>query len=402
MIHTLPNGLRLVHIERHSTVAWCGVAIGAGSRDEASGQYGLAHFVEHTIFKGTTHRRAWHIMNRMESIGGELNAYTTKEETMLYTIFPSGHLDRALDLLSDLISHSTFPIDEITREKDVVLEEVASYRDAPAEAIYDDFEDMMFAGSQLGHNVLGVEHDLAKLERQHCLDHINRLYTPDNMVLFYVGSDSLDRVIRLAERNFSMPQRPMQRPDRIAPDEVEPQKHTEVIGSHQAHTIVGARLPGMYSPQRYAIALLNNILGGPGMNSMLNLQLRERRGYVYNVESTAVMFTDCGLMEIYFGCDCRDVKHSLKIIDRITSQLADKPLSERQLEAYKRQYCGQLLVSADSAESVAFNAAKSVLYYDALPDLDALVENIMSVTAQQLMDAAALLTPTKCSILTFK
>ena len=394
--------MRIVHVQRPAPVAWCGVAVGAGSRDEQPGQYGLAHFVEHAIFKGTTHRRAWHILNRMESVGGELNAYTTKEETMLYCVFPHGHTARAIELLADLIENSTFPLDEITREKDVVLEEAASYRDAPADAIYDDFEDMVLAGSSLGHNVLGLEHDLEYLTREHCSEHLHGLFVPQNMVLFYVGNDSPERVLRLATKHFGALERPLQRPERIAPAEPAVQRSSVSLGCHQVHTIVGARIPGIYHHGRHAMALLNNILGGPGMNSLLNVQLRERRGYVYNVESSAVMFTDCGLMEIYLGCDEADVNHSLKIIERITSQLADKPLSERKLEACKRQYCGQLLVAADSAEFAAFNTAKSVMYFGKEPDLRLTVENIMAVTAQQLMDAAALITPERCSILSYR
>ena len=401
MIHTLTNGMRIAHVKRDSSVAWCGVAIGAGSRDEAEGQYGLAHFVEHTIFKGTTHRRSWHILNRMESVGGELNAYTTKEETMLYTIFPSRHLERAVELLADLIENSTFPFDEITREKDVVLEEVASYRDTPAEAIYDDFEDMILSGSQLGHNVLGVKDHLARLGQSDCLSHIQNLYTPSNMVLFYVGKDSIDRVVRLAEKHFLRSARPLLRPDRVTPSTVTPQCKTEMLGCHQAHTIVGARIPDMHDNRRHVFALLNNILGGPGMNSILNVQLRERRGYAYNVESSAVMFSDCGLMEIYFGCDHRDVEHSLKIINRITTCLAENPLTKSRIDAYKRQYCGQLLVAADSAEFIAFNQGKSVLHHGTESNLNAMMERIMDVTPQQLMDAAALITPPNCSILTY-
>lgn len=401
MIHTLTNGMRIAHVRRDSAVAWCGVAVGAGSRDEADGQYGLAHYVEHTIFKGTTHRRSWHILNRMESIGGELNAYTTKEETMLYTIFPGSHLERAVELLADLIENSTFPIEEITREKDVVLEEVASYRDTPSEAIYDDFEDMALSGSQLGHNVLGVEEHLRCLGQNDCLAHIENLYTPDNMVLFYVGDASLDRVVKMAEKHFHKKARPLHRHQRMAPELVAPQRRTVDLSCHQAHTLVGARIPGMHDSRRHVFALLNNILGGPGMNSMLNVQLRERRGYAYNVESSAVLFSDSGLLEIYFGCDHHDVEHSLRIINRITTGLAEKPLSKSRLDAYKRQYCGQLLVAADSAEFIAFNAAKNVLYFNKEPNMSSTVDSIMQITPQQLMDAAGLITPQNCSVLSF-
>ena len=399
---TLANGLRVVCVARHAVVGWCGLAVGAGSRDESEGQYGLAHFVEHTIFKGTTHRRAWHILNRMERVGGELNAYTTKEETMLYTIFPGQHLERAVELLGDLVQNSVFPVDELTREQDVVLEEAASYRDTPSEAIYDDFEDMVLAGSQLGHNVLGVERDLRRLSQAHCLDYLHHLYVPENMVFYYVGDAPVSRVVRLAEKHLGSLARTLQRAPRVVPAVNAPVRLEENIGSHQAHTIVGARLPGMHDPRRHAVALLNNILGGPGMNSLLNVQLRERRGYVYTVESSVAQFSDCALMEIYLGCDPGDVKSSLRVIDHITQDLAGNLIPERRLEAYKRQYCGQMLVAADSAEFMAFNAGKSMLYYGTAPDLSAMIDRVMAVTAQQLCDVAQQITLNHCSVLTYR
>ncbi|MBR1804263.1 MAG: insulinase family protein [Muribaculaceae bacterium] len=399
---TLTNGLRVVCVQRHAVVGWCGLAIGAGSRDERAGQYGLAHFVEHTIFKGTTHRRAWHILNRMERVGGELNAYTTKEETMLYTIFPGEHLERAVELLGDLVQNSLFPIDELTREQDVVLEEAASYRDTPAEAVYDDFEDMVLAGSQLGHNVLGVESDLRGLTQAHCLDYLYHLYTPDNMVFYYVGDAPAGRVVRLAEKHLGSLARTLQRAERVVPLVNAPVRREVNIGCHQAHTVVGARLPGMHDERRHAIALLNNILGGPGMNSLLNVQLRERRGYVYTVESSVAQFTDCSLMEIYLGCDLSDVKSSLRVIDHITQDLASNLLPERRLEAYKRQYCGQMLVAADSAEFMAFSAGKSMLYYGTPPQLEGIIDRVMAITAQQLCDIAQHITLDHCSVLTYR
>ncbi|MBR6284782.1 MAG: insulinase family protein [Muribaculaceae bacterium] len=401
-VTSLSNGLRVVHVPRVSAVAWCGLAIGAGSRDEEPGHYGLAHFVEHTIFKGTTHRRAWHILNRMERVGGELNAYTTKEETMLYTIFPDEHLARAIDLLADLVQHSIFPEEELTRELDVVLEEAASYRDTPADAAYDDLEDMMLAGSAMGHNVLGVEHDLRTLTRDHCLRYVESLYTPGNMVMFYLGPAAPGRVLRMTERHLGGLQRATMRKPRHTPAVLDAQHRTVELHCHQAHTVVGARIPGMHDPRRHSFALLNNMLGGPGMNSLLNVQLRERRGYVYSVESSAVTFTDCGLLEIYLGCDPADLRSSLRVIDHITHELASSPLPERRLEAAKRQYCGQLLVAADSAEFTAFSAAKGVLYHGQPASLQQMVEAVMAVTPEQVRQAAELITSDHCSTLTLR
>lgn len=402
-IATLSNGLKMVHIHRDAPVAWCGLAVNAGSRDDLPGKHGLAHFVEHTIFKGTTHRRSWHILNRMESVGGELNAYTTKEGTMLYSLFPEQHLARAVELIGDLVNNSVFPEAEIEREMDVVLEEVAGYRDQPAEAAYDDFEDLMFAGSALGHNILGNEEHLRSITRQDCIAHLSSLYTPHNMVFFSVGPSRPDRVFRLAEKHLGALDRPLRRAvERVAPRPLPAQRREVETGAHQAHTIVGAQLPGMGHPLRHAMALLNNLLGGPGMNSLLNVNLRERRGYVYTVESSVTQFTDCGLFEIYLGCDYDDVKSSLRVIDRLTADLASRLLTQHQLEACKRQYCGQLTVAADSTEYIALNAGKNLLRYGTVATVDQVVERIMDVTADQLREAAAMIAMPRCSVLTFK
>lgn len=400
---TLPNGLKMVHVSRNAPVAWCGLAVNAGSRDDLPGKHGLAHFVEHTIFKGTTHRRSWHILNRMESVGGELNAYTTKEGTMLYSLFPQEHMARAIELIADLVKNCVFPEAEIEREMDVVLEEVAGYRDQPAEAAYDDFEDLMFAGSALGHNILGCEEHLRSITREDCLGYLKSLYVPDNMVFFSVGPMAPDKVFRLAEKHLLELDHPLVRSQqRVAPVPLAPQHREIEMGAHQAHTIVGAQLPGMGHPLRYAMALLNNLLGGPGMNSLLNVNLRERRGYVYTVESSVTQFTDCGLFEIYLGCDYSDIKSSLKVIDHLTRDLAGKGLTQHQLEACKKQYCGQLTVAADSTEYLALNAGKNLLRYGQVSTVQQAVERIMDVTADQLRQAAALITMPHCSVLTFK
>ena len=399
--HTLPNGLRLVHVNTANQVAWCGLAVNAGSRDENEGHYGLAHFVEHTIFKGTTHRRAWHILNRMERVGGELNAYTTKEGTMLYSVFPHQHLSRAVDLLADLVQWSVFPQSELDRERDVVLEEAASYRDTPSDAVYDDFEDLLFAGSELGHNILGRKEDLENLSREDCMRYLKKLYVPANMAFFSVGPDSPDRVFRLAEKAFGPMSHEMEPRRRTVPPHVEPFRRTINIGTHQAHTIVGARVLDMNHPLRYALMLLNNILGGPGMNSLLNVELRERRGYVYTVESTLTMLSDCGWMEIYLGCDHDDVRSSLRVIERITSRLSQELLPERRLDAYKRQYCGQLVVAADSTEYLAMSAGRGLLYRGRVATIDDTITRIQEVTPEQIAQAAEFLRGDALSSLTF-
>ena len=399
---TLPNGLAMVHVATMSQVAWCGLAVNAGSRDEDEGQYGLAHFVEHTIFKGTLHRRSWHILNRMESVGGELNAYTTKEGTMLYSVFPEQHLKRAIDLLADLVQWSVFPQEELDRERDVVLEEAASYRDTPSDAVFDDFEDLMFVGSQLGHNILGVKEDLERLTSEDCMRYLKTLYVPTNMVFFSVGPERPERVFRMVERYFGAMSHSVAERHRSVPPTVAPFKQVIEIGTHQAHTVVGARVPDRNSPLRYAVMLLNNILGGPGMNSLLNVELRERRGYVYSVESTLTLLSDCGWISIYLGCDPDDVRSSMRVIDRITNRLSNELMPERRLDAYKRQYCGQLVVAADSAEFLAMNAGRGLLYRGQVATPDETIARIQAVTPEDIAQAAAYLSAEKLSSLTFK
>ena len=400
--HTLPNGLRLVHVATTTQVAWCGLSVNAGSRDEREGHYGLAHFVEHTIFKGTTHRRAWHILNRMERVGGELNAYTTKEGTMIYSVFPHVHLPRAIDLLADLVQWSVFPQGELDRERDVVLEEAASYRDTPSDAVYDDFEDLLFAGSELGHNILGRKEDLERLTRDDCLHYLKTLYVPDNMVFFSVGPECPERVFRLAEKCFGGMSHSMIERHRKVPGETPLFHQVVTIGTHQAHTVVGARLPHLGHPLRYALMLLNNILGGPGMNSLLNVELRERRGYVYTVESTLTMLSDCGWLEIYLGCDSDDVRSSLHVIERITTRLGQEKLPDRRLEAYKKQYCGQLVVAADSTEFMAMRAGRGLLYHGRVASIDETIAHIMAVTPDEIAQAASFLAADRLSSLTFR
>lgn len=399
--HTLSNGLRLVHIMTNNQVAWCGLAVNAGSRDEKEGHYGLAHFVEHTIFKGTEHRRAWHILNRMERVGGELNAYTTKEGTMIYSVFPHQHLQRAIDLLADLVQWSVFPQEELDRERDVVLEEAASYRDTPSDAVYDDFEDLLLAGSELGHNILGKKEDLERLTREDCLRYLKTLYVPTNMAFFSVGPEHPEHVFRLAEKYLGGMGHQMAPRHRCTPIEVEPFKKVIHIGTHQAHTIVGARVPEARHPLRHALMLLNNILGGPGMNSLLNVELRERRGYVYTVESTLTMLSDCGWMEFYLGCDPDDVRSSMRVIERITSRLSNELLPERRLEAYKKQYCGQLVVAADSSEFMAMRAGRGLLYHNNVATIDETINCINAVTPDEIASAAAFLASDRLSSLTF-
>ena len=400
LYHTLPNGLRIVYRHCDSSVEYCGVAVNVGSRDEQCDEYGLAHFVEHTIFKGTEHRKSWHIINRMESVGGELNAYTTKEETVLYSIFPQGNLTRAVDLIADLIINSRFPSAELEKERDVVTDEINSYLDTPSEAAYDDFEDLLFKGSQLGHNILGNVDTLNNITSSTCKSYLQQFYSAPNMVFFYMGATSASKVFKTVEKYLATlsPHQPSRQ--RIVPPQAPRFEIKREIESHQSHTIIGARLPGLYSPQRYTIALLANILGGPGMNSMLNVSLREKRGLVYTVEASTAAFSDSGALMIYFGCDHDDVNKCNRLISGILSRLAESPLSVRSIDAAKKQYLGQLAVSSDNREQAAISTARAMLYHGEISSAQELRDKIMRITPQDILDVAQLIIPEKCSTLT--
>lgn len=398
---TLPSGLRIVHRYSDSPVEYCGVAVNVGSRDETGVQHGLAHFVEHTIFKGTARRRSWHIINRMESIGGELNAYTTKEETMLYSVFPHGYLGRALELIADLVTSSQFPETELAKEREVVSDEINSYLDTPSEAIFDDYEDLLFAGSSLGHNILGSVESLSGFTSDVCRDYLDSHYTSGNMVLFYMGRTTPERLMKYVETYMSG-LLAGEKTDRVGNVPVNaPFDLRRETGNHQCHTVIGARLPGMYSELRYPIALLTNIVGGPGMNSLLNVSLRERRGLVYTVDASSSMFTDVGEFTIYFGCDAEDIKTCRKIVLNHLDSMASSQMPVRRLEAAKKQYLGQLTVASDNKEQMALSTARATLYHGRVATVEEITERIMAITPESLREVAELVSPSNCSILTF-
>ncbi|WP_300300696.1 pitrilysin family protein [uncultured Muribaculum sp.] len=399
--HTLSNRLRVVHRYCRSEAEYCGLCVMVGSRNEHPDHFGLAHFVEHTIFKGTERRRSWHIINRMESVGGELNAFTSEEATTIYSSFPAGNLPRAVELIADLVSRSRFPTPEIDREREVVLDEVASYLDSPSEAIFDDFNELLFAGSGLGHNILGTEKTIHTFSSDTCRSFLDRYYTPGNMVFFYMGPTPPQRVIAVAERYMGHFNHPDPELSRTIPPEVEPFDTLRTLGTHQAHTIVGARIPGMYADKNRAYSLLTNIIGGPCMNSLLNVALRERRGYVYSVDAYTSLFTDCGEFTIYFGCDPEHVKPCRRIISDTLSRMADSPMKERTLAAAKKQYVGQTIVAAENREQMALSTGRALLFNGHVAPQEEIVERIMSLSAENLRMAAEAFAPERCSILTF-
>lgn len=397
---TLDNGLRVVSCRREGLVSYIGVVVNAGSRDEDPAHDGLAHFVEHTLFKGTDKRRSWQISSRMETIGGELNAYTSKEETMVYTNAPAGYEERALELLHDLVTSSNFPANEIDKEREVIVEEIYSYLDNPAERVYDEFEELAFKGSRLAHNILGTPESVREMKGSDCRCFLDRFYQPKNMVVYCVTPLQDREITRKVEKYFGKNADIAVTHNRVTPAKMELFDERRDHGTHQANTIMGARAFGRDDKRRFPLFLLNNYLGGPCMNSRLNMILREKKGYVYTVESNVSLLSDTGLLSIYFGCDPANIKKCRNLINKEVDQLCNTTMSAGAFDKVKRQYCGQLLSSSDHIEHRAMSLGKSILYFNRVHDIPATIERIMSVKPEEMREVAELVFGSGLSTLT--
>lgn len=386
--YILANGLRVIHAPSPTNVAYCGFAIDAGTRDEAEDEQGMAHFVEHLIFKGTQKRKAWHILNRMENVGGDLNAYTNKEETVVYAAFLTEHFERALELLSDIVFHSTFPQHEIEKETEVIIDEIQSYEDTPSELIFDDFEDMIFRNHSLGRNILGKPEQLRTFRSENVLSFTRRFYQPGNMVFFVLGNIDPKKVIRLVEKYLSNIPSVEVNNQRVLPPVYVPEHLVVSKDTHQAHVMIGSRGYNAYDDKRTALYLLNNILGGPGMNSRLNVALRERRGLVYNVESNLTSYTDTEAFCIYFGTDVEDMDTCLKLTYKELQRLRDAKMTSSQLAAAKKQLIGQIGVASDNFENIALGMGKSFLHYRKYESPESVYRRIEALTAEGLLEVA--------------
>nr|WP_294857808.1 pitrilysin family protein [Prevotella sp.] len=448
--YTLDNGLRIIHLPSDSQVVYCGYQINAGTRNEEPGEEGLAHFCEHVTFKGTERRKAWHILNCLESVGGDLNAYTNKEGTVYYSAILKEHIARAVDLLSDIVFHSVYPQAEIDKEVEVICDEIESYNDSPAELIYDEFENILFKGSPLGHNILGTAEQVRAFKTEDALRFTRKLYRPDNAIFFAYGDIDFKKLVKLIGRavaddesdklaeedchadfaddaDFSgdtrfsgvrdseitqISQAPQM--TQISGDEnpitteksvssvksMGPKKYPfvgkEIAGqtivmqknTHQAHVMIGTRAYDVNDDRRMPLYLLNNMLGGPGMNAKLNLALREHNGLVYTVESTMVAYGDTGIWSIYFGCDEHDVKRCLRLVRKELDKFMQKPLSDAQLKAAKKQIKGQIGVACDNRENFALDFGKSFLHYGWEKNVDRLYEQVDEITAAQIQAVA--------------
>lgn len=432
--YTLDNGLRIIHLPSDSKVVYCGYQINAGTRNEEPGEEGLAHFCEHVTFKGTERRKAWHILNCLESVGGDLNAYTNKEGTVYYSAILKEHIARAVDLLTDIVFHSVYPQAEIDKEVEVICDEIESYNDSPAELIYDEFENIIFKGSPLGHNILGTAEQVRSFKTEDALRFTRKLYRPDNAIFFAYGDIDFKKLVKLIRKALAdddsgkvaenaansvgklaeekLPQ--ISQITQISGDEnsitteksvssvksVGPENYPsvgkEIAGqtivmqknTHQAHVMIGTRAYDVNDSRRMPLYLLNNMLGGPGMNAKLNLALREHNGLVYTVESTMVAYGDTGIWSIYFGCDEHDVKRCLRLVRKELDKFMQKPLSEAQLKAAKKQIKGQIGVACDNRENFALDFGKSFLHYGWEKNVDRLYEQVDEITAEQIQVVA--------------
>ena len=428
--YTLDNGLRIIHLPSDSKVVYCGYQINAGTRNEEPGEEGLAHFCEHVTFKGTERRKAWHILNCLESVGGDLNAYTNKEGTVYYSAILKEHIARAVDLLSDIVFHSVYPQAEIDKEVEVICDEIESYNDSPAELIYDEFENILFKGSPLGHNILGTAEQVRSFKTEDALRFTRKLYRPDNAIFFAYGDIDFKKLVKLIRKALGecpkgrelacsadcksaetpteewiaeetptgeTPTEEMEAGDanhkvqsskfnvqsKVAGKTIVMQKNT-----HQAHVMIGTRAYDVNDDRRMPLYLLNNMLGGPGMNAKLNLALREHNGLVYTVESMMVAYGDTGTWSIYFGCDEHDVKRCLRLVRKELDKFMQKPLSDAQLKAAKKQIKGQIGVACDNRENFALDFGKSFLHYGWEKNVDRLYEQVDAITAAQIQAVA--------------
>ena len=389
--YTLENGLRVIHLPSASQVVYCGYQIAAGTRNELPGEEGLAHFCEHMTFKGTQRRHALQIINALEGVGGELNAFTNKEDTVFYAAISKEHFPKAVDLLTDIVFHSTYPQQEIDKEVEVICDEIESYNDSPAELIYDEFENILFKGHPLGHNILGQAEHIRTFTTEDALRFVGRHYCPDRTVFFVYGDIDFKRLVKTL-RNASFVERNVDENTQIPtsiPEMSIGETVTQKRNTHQAHVMLGTRGYRYDDPRRMSLYLLNNIIGGPGMNARLNISLRERRGLVYTVESTMACYGDTGMWSIYFGCDHHDVNRCLRLVRKELDRMIQKPLSPRQLTAAKRQLKGQIAIACDNREQFSLDFGKSYLHHGQERDLDALYRRIDAITAEEIQQTAS-------------
>ncbi len=386
--HTLPNGIRIIHHPTKSPVGYCGLIINTGSRDERENEHGMAHFIEHVIFKGTKKRKTYHILSRIDDVGGELNAYTAKEETCIYASFLKQDFERALELLHDITFNSTFPAKEIEKEKEVIIDEINSYKDNPSDLIIDDFEELVFKDDPMGRNILGTPETLGKFGRTDIERFMANNYHTDQMVLCSVGEILPTRLFKLASKYFGVVTTNLLVNNRPSIIPYIPRRVDKEMDTFQSHIAIGNVAYDLNSPLRPGLLLLNNILGGPGMNSRLNMSLREKNGIAYNIESIYSPYSGTGVFSIYFGTDEENINRSLSIVNRELKKLREKSLGKLQLHNAQRQLKGQITISSENRESLMLSIGKSYLLYNRVDSLEEIYQKIDNITSADLLAIA--------------
>lgn len=397
-VHTLPNGIRCVLKNVRSAVCYCSMTIGAGSRDEKEGERGVAHLLEHTIFKGTERRKAYQVNCRLENLGGEINAFTTKEETVVHATVLKGDFAKAVELMDDIIFHSTFPRKEVEKEKEVIYDEINMYKDSPDERIYDDFEDLLFGGSELGHNILGSKRDVAKLNTEQIRSFVERNYTTDRMVFAVIGQISPKRFVATMERYFGTEKATTRSTQRSVPEMVERFSKSISRQQHQVREVMGARAYALDDRRRLALILMTNILGGPSAASRLNVALRERRALTYCVEALYTPLSDCGMFSIYFSCEKDKLERCREVIAEELLRIQREPLSMRQLATHKRQFIGGFSIAAENNEAYMLSVGKSYLSFGAVDSLEEVYRKVEEITPEDIMAVAKDILPTLSSL----
>jgi predicted Zn-dependent peptidase len=384
----LSNGTRLVYLRVPSQVAHLGFFFAAGSRHEAPHQTGLAHFLEHCLFKGTSRFKALQILSRIDAVGGELNAYTAKEEMCLYASFSKEHTKRAIDLLADLSINSVFPEKELEREKEVILDEINSYLDSPSDKIFDDFDDALFKDHPLGFNILGTKESVSGFTRQDLISYVDDYFTADNLVVSFVGNIPLAKLKGMLENALADLRKTAQRPLPVAFTQYDPFELRKKEANYQAHAVIGGLAPSYHNEERIAMSLLINILGGPALNSRLNLSVRERYGYAYAIEANYHTFADTGYWQIYFGSEAKNIDKTLTLIYKELTLLREKPLSAKQLQQAKRQFKGQLALGMDVNAGLMQGLGKSMLAFGQIDTIAEMHQSIDKITSEEMQTLA--------------
>lgn len=385
-VHTLPNGIRLLHVPSASAISHACIIVNTGSRDEPENKAGLAHFIEHLIFKRTEKRSTNQILNRLESVGADLNAYTTKEYTCVHASFLNPYLDRTLDLFNDIIFHSTFPEEEMDKEKSVILDEISSYLDQPEEAINDDFEDMLFAGHALGNNILGTTESVQHFTREDVINFRKANYRTNEIVVAVLGNYTLNSVVNKGSKHFAAVEENNPNKERLKPSIIAQNNTTIYKPIMQAHCILGRQAYSTYQSQKVPLMLLNNYFGGNGMSSVLNLQIREKYGIAYTIESNFSPLSDTGIFSIYFGTDKEKQAKALSLIFKEIKKLREHPLNELQLQKAKNKFIGQIALGEENRIGLIISMAKSLIDHNKIDSLETVFEKINAVTTKQMAD----------------